>query len=116
MFCLKILFKLYYKIQRVILGSYFEEYGFLPLQDLNTPATDGFSLTIEKVAKSFTIYCVLLRIPDLIKKKVTVRFLDIAESNPGKVIVNTYWELACTIKQTRRDRMMNTASHIMFLQ
>ena len=81
---MKILFKLYYVIQGVILGSYFEEYSFLPLQDLNTHATDGLSLTIGKVAKSFTIYCVLLRMPDLIKKIVTVRFLDIAESSPGK--------------------------------
>ena len=38
------------------------------------------------------------------------------EAIKGKIIVNTYWELAYTIKQTRRDRMANTASHITVLQ
>ena len=42
-------------------------------------------------------------------------FLGIIESNQGKIIVNTYWELAYAIKQTRRDRMVNTVGHITFL-
>ena len=38
--------------------------------------------------------------------------LDIIENNQGKANREHFWE----IKQTRRDRMANTASHITFLQ
>ena len=51
--------------------------------------------------------------------------LDQAESNgqifwtllkaiKQNIILNAYWELAYAIKQTRRDRMTNTASHLTF--
>ena len=41
-------------------------------------------------------------------------FWTLLKAIKGKVIVNIYWELAYAIKQTTRDRMTNTASHITF--
>ena len=41
-------------------------------------------------------------------------FWTLLKSVKGKIIVNTDWELAYAIKQTRRDRMANTASHLTF--
>ena len=62
-----------------------------------------YPLPYEKVAKCCTIYCVLLRIPGVIKKKVTVQFLDITGSNQGKDNHERLLGLAYAIKQTRRD-------------
>ena len=49
------------------------------------------------------------------KKKVTVRFFwTLLKAVKGKIIVNSYWELAYPIKQTRRDRMANTVGDNIF--
>ena len=43
-------------------------------------------------------------------------FWTLLKAIKGKIIVNTCWELAYAIKQTRRDRMAKTVDHITFLQ
>ena len=43
-------------------------------------------------------------------------FWTLLKAIKGKIIVNTYWELAYAIKQTKRDGMANTVGHITFLQ
>ena len=43
-------------------------------------------------------------------------FLTLLKAIKGKIIVNTYWELAYAVKQAKIDRMVNTVSYITFLQ
>ena len=43
-------------------------------------------------------------------------FWTLLKAIKGKITVNTYWESAYAIKQTRIDRMVNTVSYITFLQ
>ena len=58
-----------------------------------------------------------LRIPGLIKEKVTVRyFWTLLKAIKGKIIENTHWKLAYAVKQTRIDSMVNTVSYVTFLQ
>ena len=41
-------------------------------------------------------------------------FWTLLKTIKGKIIVNSYWELAYAIKQTRRDRMAKTVVYITF--